>query len=307
MPPADASPAPAGEAFPAVAFVGLGRMGWPMAGHLVAAGHRLIACDADAQRQQRFVGEVGGAPLHDPSDLSSVAAVVLMLPTSAIVRDALLGAGDLAAGLAPGTVVIDMSSSVPRDTRELAAELAARGHSVVDAPVSGGVARATDGTLTIMLGSDDEAAAQLAERVVAPLSRQVFRTGGVGTGHAMKALNNFLAASAFVATSQAIIAGREFGLAPEVMVDVINTSTGRSFISELVMPTVLSEEFDTGFALGLLAKDVRIAQDLIADVGPRSAVCDEVEARLSDAESALGSAADHSRAFAHWSRRPTGP
>ena len=178
---------------------------------------------------------------------------------------------------------------------------------MVDAPVSGGVARATDGTLTIMLGSDDERAAQRAERVVAPLSRQVFRTGGVGTGHAMKALNNFVAASAFVATSEAVIAGRAFGLSPEVMVDVLNTSTGRSFISELVMPTVLSEEFNTGFALGLLAKDVRIAQDLMADVGPGSAVCDEVQTRLSDAESALGSAADHSRAFAHWAQRPSRP
>jgi len=302
MASADALPGPApADEPPPVGFVGLGRMGWPMAGHLVAAGHRLIACDLDAERQGRFVEQVGGVSLQRPADLSSVAAVVLMLPTSAIVHEALLGSGDLAAALAPGTAVIDMSSSVPRDTRELAAALAPRGIPVVDAPVSGGVARAIEGTLTIMLGADDEAAAQLAQRVVAPLSRQVFRTGGVGTGHAMKALNNFIAASAFVATSDAVIAGRASGLSPEVMVDVINTSTGRSFISELVMPTVLSEEFDTGFALGLLAKDVRIAQDLMADVGPGSAVCDDVEARLSDAESALGSAADHSRAFAHWS------
>lgn len=285
---------------PAVGFVGLGNMGWPMAGHLVAAGCRVIACDADPQRQQRFVDEVGGEPLRAPGDLAAVDAVVLMLPTSAVVRDALLGSGGLGAALPAGTVVVDMSSSVPQDTRRLAEELAARGVVVVDAPVSGGVARAKDGTLTIMLGSDDEGAAALAQTVVGPMSRQVFRTGGVGSGHALKALNNFLAATTFVATSEAVAAGREFGLSPEVMVEVINTSTGRSFVSEVVMPTVLSGEFNTGFALGLLAKDVRIARDLMADIGLASAVCGGVDGRLTAAEAVLGPAADHSRAFEQW-------
>ena len=113
MLPAQPPTVPAGDAAPAVGFVGLGRMGWPMAGHLVAAGLPLVACDVDAARCRRFVQEVGGAALGDPADLASVAAVVLMLPTSAHVRDALLGAGGLAAALAPGTVVIDMSSSFP--------------------------------------------------------------------------------------------------------------------------------------------------------------------------------------------------
>ncbi len=285
---------------PAVAFVGLGNMGRPMAGHLAAAGHPVLAIDADAGRQAQVAAEIGATAYSDPTQLAGVRAVVLMLPTSAVVRDVLLGAGDLAAGLAPGTVVVDMSSSDPQDTRELAVALRARGLPVVDAPVSGGVARAVEGTLTIMLGADDEAAASLAEIVVRPLSRDVVRTGGVGTGHAMKALNNFIAGTCFVATSEAVIAGARWGLAPEVMVQVINTSTGRSFVSETVMPTVVSERFQTGFALGLLAKDVGIAESLLAHVDLPSAVCDAVRARLTAAESELGAGADHSRAFTHW-------
>ncbi len=131
-----------------------------------------------------------------------------------------------------------------------------------------------------MLGADHEEAAWLAATVVAPLSRDVVRTGGVGTGHAMKALNNFVAGTSFVATSEALIAGECWGLAPEVMVRVINTSTGRSFSSENVMPTVPSGEFLTGFALGLLHKDVGIAAGVFAQAVVDSEVCDVVRARL---------------------------
>ncbi len=285
---------------PAVAFVGLGNMGWPMAGHLVGAGFPMVAIDVDGHRQARFVAEVGGAGYEDPAQLAAVRAVVLMLPNGGVVREALLGPGGLVGGLRAGATVIDMSSSAPADTRTLAADLAGQGMAVVDAPVSGGVARAVEGTLTIMLGADDEAAAALAATVVAPLSRDVVRTGGVGTGHAMKALNNFVAGTSFVATSEALIAGERWGLEPEVMVRVINASTGRSFSSENVMPTVLSEEFLTGFALGLLNKDVGIAQGVFGQAGVASAVCDAVRARLTEAEQALGGGSDHARAFQHW-------
>jgi 3-hydroxyisobutyrate dehydrogenase len=292
-----------GQEQPAVAFVGLGNMGWPMASHLVAAGFPLVAVDADAGRQARFTAEVGGTGYSDPGQLSAVCAVVLMLPNGTVVRDALLGSGGLVAALPTGAVVIDMSSSAPADTRALAGELSGHKTPVVDAPVSGGVARAVEGTLTIMLGADDEAAAALAERVVAPLSRDIVRTGAVGTGHAMKVLNNFVAATSYVATSEALIAGERWGLTPEVMVQVINTSTGRSFSSENVMPTVLSGEFLTGFALGLLNKDVGIAQGVFAQAGIESEVCDAVRARLSVAEGALGAGADHARAYQHWHAR----
>jgi 3-hydroxyisobutyrate dehydrogenase len=291
----------ASRELPGVAFVGLGNMGWPMAGHLVSAGFPVVAVDADPDRPARFADEVGGAAYADPSQLAGVRAVVLMLPTSAVVHDVMIGTTDLASSLMPGTVVVDMSSSDPQDTRELAEALRGRDLPLVDAPVSGGVARAIDGTLTIMLGADDESAAAMAETVVGPLSREVVRTGGTGTGHAMKALNNFIAGTCFVATSEALIAGQRWGLSRETMVQIINTSTGRSFISELVMPTVLSEEYVTGFALGLLVKDVRIADGLLKRVGVPSAVCDAVRDRLGSAEAELGAAADHARAFTTWS------
>jgi len=294
-----------GEDRPAVAFVGLGNMGWHMAGHLVAAGLPLVAIDIDGERRARFVAEVGGTELREPGQLAAIRAVVLMLPNGAIVREALLGADGLVPGLRPGTTIIDMSSSAPADTRALAGDLAEHGLAVIDAPVSGGVSRAADGTLTIMLGADDEQAASLAERVVGPLSRDIVRTGGVGTGHAMKALNNFVAGTSFVATSEALIAGQRWGLTPEVMIRVINTSTGRSFSSENVMPTVLSGEFFTGFALGLLSKDVGIAQGVFAQAGVESEICDAVRDRLAAAKSALGGGADHARAYQHWLTAPT--
>src|SRR5262249_51415821 len=153
-------------------------------------------------------------------------------------------------------IVIDMSSADPVGTRTTHADLAKRGLAFVDAPVSGGVPRATDGTLAIMIGGDAPAVAA-ARPVLEKMGTRLFEVGGPGNGHAMKALNNFVAGTGFIAVSEAVLVGKRFGLDPNVMIDIMNVSTGKNFNTEnVVKQHVISGAFASGFALGLLAKDV---------------------------------------------------
>jgi 3-hydroxyisobutyrate dehydrogenase len=215
-----------------IGFVGLGNMGWPMAANLHAAGFPLVVRDAAADRQLAFSGAHPGAvAAAQPGAFAVADIVVTMLPDGAVVADALLNWG-IAAALAPGALVVEMSSADPSDTRKTGAGLAARGVRMVDAPVSGGVPRAVTGELSLMVGGDDAdvARAQPVLRVLGDPARQ-FRTGALGTGHAMKALNNVVAAATTCVTAEALVVGRRFGLDEKTMVDVINASTGRSFVS----------------------------------------------------------------------------
>ena len=154
-----------------------------------------------------------------------------------------------------------------------------------------------------MIGGDAAAVAAV-KPVLACMGKNLFEVGSLGCGHAMKALNNFLAATSSAAGAEAIAIGSRFGLDPAVMTDVINASTGRSFVSEnLIKQHVLSGAFATGFALGLLAKDVKIAADLAEQIGVDAPVGRLISELWSEARDALGGAQDHSRALAHWQQR----
>jgi 3-hydroxyisobutyrate dehydrogenase len=289
-----------------ILFVGLGNMGWPMASNVVQDGRTVYVVDSDRDREKKFAQDIGGHANADAAQLSTIDAVVLMLPTSAIVRDVLLNPDTgLAKSLPSGAVIVDMSSSDPTDTIALTEDLRPLGLHVVDAPVSGGVPRATAGTLSIMLGANDEESAVIAVDVIAPMSDKVFRTGAVGTGHAAKALNNYVAGASFAAGAEALIIGKHYGLDHDVIVDVINASTGRSFSTENVLPQIVSEKFHTGFALGLLAKDVKIADQLAERAGVQADICRSVSTRLADASTALGFGADHSAAYTFWNTQTT--
>ena len=184
-----------------------------------------------------------------------------MLPTSRIVAAALLDWDTgIPAHLAPRAVVIDMSSSDPSETIELGIRLAEWGVSLVDAPVSGGMQRAKAGSLAIMLGGNDESTIERATPIIESMSTSIFRTGKLGSGHAMKALNNLVAAAATAATYEALVTGERFGLDPQTMVDILNSSTGQTWVTtNVVGPQVVTRSFQSGFALGLYAKDVAIA------------------------------------------------
>jgi 3-hydroxyisobutyrate dehydrogenase len=289
-------------------------MGRPMARNLAAAGYDLVVRDADAALQESVASELGAVPAADPAAFRDVGAVVTMLPTGRVVREVLLEwNGGLAGALAAGSVVVDMSSSDPPGTRELGTALTALGLVLVDAPVSGGVPKAELGTLAIMVGGDDEDAIARATPLLEALGERLFRTGPLGSGHAIKALNNYVAAAGFTAASEALLIGHRFGLDPAVMVEVLNASTGRNFSTEFTMVHhVLPRTFATGFALGLLAKDVGIAAELgdaVAVEAPLSRLLKQLWAEAAEDE---GAEVDHSAALRHWERvngmqLPAGP
>lgn len=285
-----------------VGFIGVGNMGRRMAANLAAAGFPLVVRDSDPGAQQQFIDAHGGTAGNSPRDFAGTRVVVTMLPDGTAVREAILGwQGGIAAALKPGAVVLDMSSAAPVGTQQLAADLAPAGIRVVDAPVSGGIARAETGTLSLMVGGRDEDAFALVRPLLETLGERIFRTGPIGSGHAMKALNNFLGGAAYVAAAEALAIGKEFGLDPAVMLDVVNTSTGRSFTSEVVFTgDVITGRYGTGFALGLLAKDVGIAAGLAESVGISAPALDLVRRRWAEAAAGLGFAADHSEAHKQW-------
>jgi 3-hydroxyisobutyrate dehydrogenase len=285
-----------------VGFVGLGNMGWPMAANLARAGHTLVVRDLDTERQRSFAADHSVAVADAPAAFTDVDVIITMLPTGSIVREVLFEwSGGIARALKHGSVVIDMSSSEPAGTRKMGAELKHLGIVLIDAPVSGGVPRATTGTLSIMIGADDAAAAARVRPVLEKLGQKFFPTGSLGTGHAMKALNNFVAAAGYTAAAEALIAGRSFGLDPAVMVEILNASTGRNFSTEYAMKEhVLSGKFATGFALGLLAKDIGIAADLAVDVGVDAPLSRLLKKRWAEAVAKGGPAVDHSAAIRYW-------
>jgi 3-hydroxyisobutyrate dehydrogenase len=287
-----------------IGFVGIGNMGWPMAANVARGGFPLTVFDADPERARRFAAEHPATAAPSLAELGQAADIVVtMLPDGHVVRRALLEAdgGALAGALARGAVVVDMSSSAPVGTQELGRELARRGIALLDAPVSGGVPRAMTGKLAIMIGHDDAVALARVKPLLATLGDRLFETGGLGSGHAMKALNNFCAAASYAATAEAVVVGRRFGLDPAVVIDVINASTGRSFNSEMVFrDQVLSGRFAAGFALGLLAKDVGIAADLARHLGVEAPVGRLVDEMWTRARDTLGATADFTAAITCW-------
>lgn len=290
---------------PRIGFIGIGNMGRPMSANLAKAGFAVTLLDLNAEAAAAHAAEIGAAAAEDAAEFGAAADVVVtMLPDGKTVRAALLGEGGVARHLSRGALVIDMSSADPVGTREIGAELAALGLGFVDAPVSGAVPRAEDGTLTIMVGADDEALAKRARPVLAAMGKAIVATGPLGSGHAMKCLNNYVAACGFAAVSEALIVGRKFGLDPANMVEIMNMSTGRNFMTDLVMkPHVIDGAFGTGFALALLAKDVGIAESLAADLKVDARLLEKTAEVWREARDALPAGADNTEAFKAWADR----
>jgi 3-hydroxyisobutyrate dehydrogenase len=276
-----------------VGFIGLGRMGRPMCQRLVGAGWQVVGYDADAGAAESLATtSTGFVVASEPADVAAQARiVVLMLPNSDIVDAVVLGG--LIDDLAPGSIVVDMSSSVPARTRALAARLVEHDVVLVDAPVSGGVAGARDGTLTVMVGGPSETVERL-RPLLDLLGGRVERVGDVGAGHAAKALNNLMSAAHLWASSEALLAAERFGLDIPTALGVINSSSGRSGSTQAKWPNfILTQRYDSGFALSLMSKDVKIAVDLIESVGVPATVSQAVADAWSRAEEESRPGADH--------------
>ncbi|HEY1725149.1 MAG TPA: NAD(P)-dependent oxidoreductase [Steroidobacteraceae bacterium] len=286
-----------------IGFIGVGAMGAPMAASIARAGLPVSVYDRAPERARQVAAEHGCRLAPRIEDLPPADFIVTMLPTGQMVRDLYLAEG-LAMKLARGTIAIDMSSSEPIGTRELGAALAERGITLIDAPVSGGVPRAQTGKLTIMIGGDDQGAIERARPLLRSMGERLFDTGGLGSGHAMKALNNFVAAAGFAACAEALVAGKRFGLDPKRMVEILNVSTGRNFHTDAVLlEHVIGGRFASGFQLGLLAKDVRIAAELAAGVGLEAPLLRLIRQRFDAACDALGPTRDHTEAIKAWEPR----
>jgi len=288
-----------------VGFVGLGNMGIPMSRRLVAAGYQVRGFDTSAAAIRDFAGiadsEAGGGVIA-VAELASVGdgadAVILMLPDSDVVEHVLLSAGLLAA-LPAGSTVIDMSSSDPARTRVLAERTAAAGVTLIDAPVSGGVAGARAGTLAVMVGGPAAAFERFAPMLSA-IGARVLHAGDAGAGHAVKALNNLMSAANLLLASEALIAGQRFGLDPAVMLEIINVSSGRSASTENKWPNyVLTGKYDAGFTIRLMIKDIRLALGIEHATGVQAVVSEAVVAGWEAALADLPPESDHT-AIARW-------
>ncbi|MGW2332195.1 NAD(P)-dependent oxidoreductase [Streptomyces sp. NPDC001700] len=256
-------------------FIGLGAMGAPMAANLARGPEPVVVFDVDVKAAHRVAesADVLVAESLDPLP-DGVSTLLLMVPSSRIVEDLLTGEAALLNRLPTGGLIIDMSSSEPSSTRQLAKKAAQRGIAYVDAPVSGGVPRAKTGELAIMAGGD-VAAVERSTPLLELVGASIHHVGGPGTGDAAKALNNLLSATNIAAAAEILSAANRFGIEPAAMLAVINASTGRSQASEFKYPRhVLSGKFDSGFAMDLMLKDLGIAHGLTSGAGLDTPVTD---------------------------------
>jgi len=260
-----------------VGFLGLGAIGAPMAAHLARRGP-LTVWNRTAARA---------------AEVAATDVVITCLSTSTDVAGLLEGADGILAGLRPGALFLDCTSGDPASSRRIAARLAERGVAFADAPVSGGTNGAEAGVLTIMVGSDPETFAR-ARPVLAAFGKRIEHVGPVGAGDALKAVNNALLAVNILALGEGLCALVKAGVPPRLGLEVLNASSGRSFVSEVLVPErVLTGAWPRTFRLALLDKDVGIATGLLAETGVPGPVIELAASLLSQARATLGETADY--------------
>lgn len=252
---------------PIIGVVGLGSMGLGMAQTLAAKGFSTLGFDLSAER--KALAESANVTPADTLDLLFEKAdfLVFSLPTARDV-EAVVNAQIHQLSRDRGRVVIiDTSTSEPDVSRALAQKLDALGHGFLDAPVSGGPAGAASGKLTMMIGGSDTDLA-LAQPVIEAMAAKALHVGPSGAGNVAKLVNNLLAAAHMVTTSEGLKLALAAGISPEAALRVLNAASGKSMISEVHFPTwIMNDRFDSGFSMGLMRKDVRLAQEMAQRTG----------------------------------------
>jgi 3-hydroxyisobutyrate dehydrogenase len=282
---------------PPIAFVGLGAIGAPMAAHL-APGGRLTVWNRTGAVAERFAARHKARVAATPRDAAAGADIVLTcLPTSREVEAVLDGPDGLLAGFHRGALLIDCTSGDPASSRRIAARLAEGGIGFVDAPVSGGTNGAEAGTLAVMVGGDAGDFAR-ARPVLERFGRRIEHVGPVGAGHALKSVNNALLAVNILAAGQGLAALVKAGVPAATALEVLNASSGRSFVTETLIPErVLTGAWPVTFRLALLAKDVGIARGLLRDTGVEGPLLDQAGELMDRARATLGEDADYLEAI----------
>ena len=264
---------------PTVAFIGVGTMGAHMSRRLLEAGHTVRAFDPSAVALARAVA-LGAERAGSPRDAAAGAGfAVLSLPSPAVVEEVVAGPEGVLGALDPGGVIVDMSTIDPETTRRLHARAAEHGSSFLDAPVSGGVAGAESGRLTIMVGGDEEAL-ERCRPLLANLGTTIVRVGPSGSGQVVKLCNNMMVAIVVAGLAETIVTGRKAGVDASTLASVIRASAGGSWILENHMPlTTFEDDYTPRFSLDLLYKDVALFGGLADGLGvpvPLSAGTEEI-------------------------------
>lgn len=249
-----------------VGYVGLGSMGGGIVKRMLVNKQPLRVYDLDPEKVSA-IAELGGQAAQSPAALAAQSDVVcLCLPTSEHVRKAIFGDNGLAQGLKPGAIVADMTTGDPLQTKEMAAELAKKGVTLIDAPVSGGPAGAEAGTLAIMVGAPMDIYERI-RPVFEKVGPNVFRVGDVGAGQTMKLVNNLMLATGRAIAFEAMALAVKNGLDPKLVTEILNKSSGRNGTTERSLADTVDGKFPASFALGLMTKDVRLANQLGRDTG----------------------------------------
>jgi 3-hydroxyisobutyrate dehydrogenase-like beta-hydroxyacid dehydrogenase len=247
-------------------FIGVGNMGNPMATNLIKAGHQLTVHDLHQESAANLL-EAGATWADTPAGAATGQdATFLSLPAPPDVKDVVLGAGGVLAATAAGGTIVDLSTNSPLLVRELSAAAAEKGVGFLDAPVSGGVRGARDGTLAVMVGGD----AELFERfrpAFDAIGGNVFNVGPVGAGNVAKLVNNQCAFIHMMALTEALVLGAKAGIDPVVLRDVVQTSSGGAFVWNGGAKAILKDRLAPSFNLNLATKDIGLAQDLANEIG----------------------------------------
>jgi 3-hydroxyisobutyrate dehydrogenase len=271
-------------------YIGLGAMGGALARRLMLS-HKLRVLDLRPDVVADFAKD-GAVPAQDGASLARECDVIMLcLPRSADVRTAIFGPGGLIEGLEPGKIVVDQTSGDPDETRAIAAELAEKGITFIDAPVSGGPDGATAGTIAIMAAGPMDAF-ETVKPVFESISPNVFHCGDIGNAHVLKLVNNTIAACCRVATLEAVAMGRKYGLSLEKMTEVINKSSGRNGATERMLPKMIEGEPSSKFALALMLKDVSLATQLGINCGAPMLVANVTRGLLQTAHYEAGDGAN---------------
>ncbi len=250
-----------------IGFIGIGNMGFLMAKNLLKAGHTVAAYDIDAAASERIVQEGARFATSGKDVAKGAEAIVLILPETKDTRSVLFGQDGAAEALSAGAVVVDMGTGSPTMCREIAAELAKKGIGFIDAPVSGGVAKAASGTLSIMASGGKRDYERMLP-VLRAMGEEIFHVGDVGAGQTIKLINNMLTGINLAGVCEGMVLGMKAGVDPDLLLNIINTSSGASYSSQVkIRNFVMKRAFEGGFKARLQHKDMNLATTLARELG----------------------------------------
>ena len=249
-----------------IGFVGLGMMGLPMAKNLVEAGYTVTVFDLDAGAIEEAQG-FGASPASTGAEVAAQSDIIItMVPDSPHVEAAIAGNGGIIEGIRAESVVIEMSTILPETGKRMAELLAEKGADFVDAPVTGGVAGAEAGSMSILVGGDAEAFERTLP-VLSVLGGDITHMGPVGAGHTTKIANQLIGVATLAGLSEAFVLAKKSGLDMQTFYDAVKNGAGRSWALETLGPKILKGDFSPGFMVKHMQKDLRLAGQLADDTG----------------------------------------